>query len=72
MARTLLHRARPASRHHDEEANLRHRRRVVTTAIVAGFLGVYLLGVSWVAEQLGTDMQRSLQVAPAAQDIAHR
>ena len=41
-------------------------------AIGAGFLGLYVMGVTWFANELQTDMQRNLQLAPAVQDVAHR
>ena len=50
----------------------RRRRRTVLGAAAATFLGLYVLGVSWFANSLQADMERSLQVAPAIQDVAHR
>lgn len=58
--------------HHDQANHAKRRRRVILAAVGATFLGLYVLGVSWFANELGTDMQRSLQVAPAVQDVAHR
>ena len=55
-----------------QEAQPKHRRRAVFATVAATFLGLYVLGVSWIANELGTDMQRSLQIAPAVQDVAHR
>ena len=58
---------------HRAQANHpKRRRRAILAAVGATFLGLYVLGISWFANELGTDMQRSLQVAPAAQDVAHR
>ena len=54
------------------EAQPKHRRRAIFATVAATFLGLYVLGVSWIANELGTDMQRSLQIAPAVQDVAHR
>ena len=49
------------------EAQPKHRRRAIFATVAATFLGLY-----WIANELGTDMQRSLQIAPAVQDVAHR
>ena len=59
----------PAS---DNATHARWRRRAIIAAVGAGFLGLYVLGVTWFANELQTDMQRNLQLAPAVQDVAHR
>lgn len=63
----VRHAARSDASHYQK-----HRRRAIFATIGATFLGLYVLGVSWIANELGTDMQRSLQLAPAVQDVAHR
>lgn len=56
----------------DDATHARRRRRAIIAAIGAGFLGLYVLGVTWFANELQSDMQRNLQFAPAVQDVAHR
>ena len=56
----------------DRSHNPKHRRRAIFAAVGATFLGLYVVGVSWFANELGSEMQRSLQIAPAVQDVAHR
>ena len=63
------------ARHHaasDEATHARRRRKAIIAAIGAGFLGLYVMGVTWFANELQSDMQRNLQLAPAVQDVAHR
>ena len=66
----------PHARHtavrHDDATHARRRRRTIIATVCAAFLGLYVLGVGWFANELGTDMQRSLQIAPAVQDVEHR
>ena len=62
--------ARPAR--HDAATPARRRRRAIIGIGGAAFLGLYVLGVGWFANELQTDMQRNLQLAPAVQDVAHR
>ncbi|HET8819850.1 MAG TPA: hypothetical protein VFM73_09950 [Xanthomonadaceae bacterium] len=64
----------PARPHADNDSatNARWRRRAIVATIGAGFLGLYVLGVTWFANELQTDMQRNLQLAPAVQDVEHR
>lgn len=50
----------------------KHRRRAIFAVVAATFLGLYVLGVSWFANELGSEMQRNLQIAPAVQDVEHR
>lgn len=50
----------------------KHRRRTIFAAVGAALLGLYVLGVSWFANELGSEMQRNLQIAPAVQDVEHR
>lgn len=57
---------------HDEPTIAKRRRRAIIATAGAAFLGLYVLGVSWFANQLQSDMQRNLQLAPAVQDVAHR
>lgn len=57
---------------HDDAIAARRRRRAIVATVCTTLLGLYVLGVSWFANELGTDMQRTLQVAPAVQDVAHR
>lgn len=57
---------------HDEATLARRRRRAIIVSAGATFLGLYVLGVGWFANELQTDMQRNLQLAPAVQDVAHR
>ena len=56
----------------DKTGHPKHRRRAIFAAVGATFLGLYVLGVSWFANELGSEMQRSLQIAPAVQDVEHR
>lgn len=71
MNATTAH-ARHTAVRHDDAIHARRRRRTILAAVGATFLGLYVLGVSWFANELGTDMQRSLQIAPAVQDVEHR
>lgn len=74
MNATATH-ARPHARPHatnEQATHARRRRRSIVAAVGAGFLGLYVLGVSWFANELGADMQRNLQLAPAVEDVAHR
>lgn len=66
-----VHARRPDGRH-DTTGRARHRRRAIIATVGATFLGLYVLGVSWFANELQADMQRNLQLAPAVQDVAHR
>ena len=61
----------PATRE-DDATHARRRRRTIIASVGAAFLGVYVLGVSWFANELQTEMQRNLQGAPAVVDIEHR
>lgn len=61
-----------ASARSDNAARPNHRRRAIFATVAATLLGLYVLGVSWFANELGSEMQRSLQVAPAVQDVEHR
>ena len=56
----------------DTAHHARWRRKAIIAAIGAGFLGLYVMGVTWFANELQSDMQRNLQLAPAVQDVAHR
>ena len=56
----------------DDATHARRRRRTVVASIAAAFLGAYVLGVSWFANELGTEMERNLQGAPAIEDVQHR
>ena len=56
----------------DDATLVRRRRRAIIGTVAAAFLGAYVLGVSWFASELTTDMERNLQLAPAVQDVAHR
>lgn len=67
--------ARAHARHaprRDDAGHARRRRRAILATVGAAFLGLYVLGVSWFANELQSDMQRNLQLAPAVQDVAHR
>ena len=61
----------PAARD-DHATHARRRRRTIIASVAAAFLGAYVLGVSWFANQLQADMQRNLQGAPAIEDVQHR
>ena len=56
----------------DEASLARRHRRGADDRAAAAFLGIYVLGVGWFANELTSDMQRNLQLAPAVQDVAHR
>lgn len=56
----------------DSATHARRRRRAIFATVGAGFLGLYVLGVTWFANELQADMQRNLQLAPAVQDVEHR
>ena len=62
----------PTRAHADQSHQQKPRRRAILAAVAATFLGLYVLGVSWFANELGSEMERSLQIAPAVQDIEHR
>ena len=64
--------ARSRAPRQDDATLARRRRRAILASIAAAFLGIYVLGVSWFANQLQSDMQRNLQLAPAVEDVAHR
>ncbi len=70
MNATTAHVRNPARL--DRSHQPKHRRRAILGAVAATFLGLYVLGVSWFANELGSEMERSLQVAPAVQDVEHR
>lgn len=63
---------RHRAEHHDGAARARRRRRAIIATVGATFLGLYVLGISWFANELQADMQRNLQLAPAIQDVQHR
>lgn len=70
-AGTRMHARHPAG-HRDATVPARRRRRAILATVGATFLGLYVLGISWFANELQSDMQRNLQLAPAVQDVAHR
>lgn len=64
------HAPHPAAR--DDATHARRRRRTIIASVGAAFLGAYVLGVTWFANELQTEMQRNLQGAPAVEDVQHR
>lgn len=70
MNATTAH-AHPARHDTDARATAR-RRKTMAASVLAGLLGLYVMGVAWFAETLSEDMQRSFQAAPAVADVEHR
>lgn len=66
-----IHARHPAG-HRDGTLPARRRRRAIIATAGVAFLGLYVLGISWFANELQSDMQRNLQLDPAVQDVAHR